>query len=558
MTDRINIAIAQLNPTVGDLSRNVRLIHEARAKAGKMGADLLVTPELSIVGYAPDDLVLKPAFQASARDCAETLAAATGDGGPALIVGCPWVEDGKLYNAALVMDGGKITAVQKKRELPNYGVFDEKRVFVSADPPGPVNVRGVRLGLMVCEDMWFPEVTETLCETGAEILVSVNASPFETDKGDERLQYAVKRVVESGLPMIFCNQVGGQDEVVFDGTSFAMNADRSVAVQLPGFAGHVAQSAWRRGEEGWSCELGEAVPLYEDLPAVYQACMLGLRDYVEKNRFPGVILGMSGGIDSAMSAAIAVDALGPDKVWTVMMPYKYTSSESLKDAEAAAQMMGVRYDSIAISSAAQAFDEMLAPLFEGRARDITEENIQSRLRGMLLMALSNKFGHMVLATGNKSEMSVGYATLYGDMCGGYAVLKDVYKTDVFALARWRNENKPANANGPDGPVIPENIISKPPTAELREDQKDEDSLPAYDVLDTILRALIEKNMSQGDIVEAHGYEAEVVAKVEHLLYVAEYKRRQAPPGVKTTRKSFGRDRRYPITNGFRTARRPCP
>lgn len=551
MTDTLRIALAQINQITGDIDGNINAMLSARASV--RDADIVVFPELSLIGYPPEDLVLKPALQHAAQAGLERLAAATGDGGPAMLVGTCWPENGALYNAAVLLEGGRIAAVTRKHDLPNYGVFDEKRVFAPGPLPGPIPFRGVRLGIPVCEDIWTPDVCECLAETGAEILISPNASPFELGKEEKRLQHVVARVTETGLPFIYLNRLGGQDELVFDGGSFILNADCSLAARLPEWQEHVVVTDWTRAETGWRCKKGEIVRPCEELEDVYRAMVLGLRDYVTRNRFPGVVIGMSGGIDSALSAAVAVDALGADKVWCVMMPSRYTSQESLEDAELCCERLGVRLDSVAIEPAVQAFGGMLAPLFEGRGPDITEENIQSRTRGLTLMALSNKFGHMVLTTGNKSEMSTGYATLYGDMCGGYSVLKDVYKTMVFDLCRWRNANRPPEALGPKGEVIPERIITKPPSAELREDQLDEDSLPPYPVLDAILRGLVEEELS-ADAIAARGFDPALVARVERLLYVAEYKRRQAPPGVKITPRSFGRDRRYPITNAFRTAR----
>ncbi|MDP6342299.1 MAG: NAD+ synthase [Alphaproteobacteria bacterium] len=553
MSEALNIAVAQINPVVGDIAGNADLVRQARAEAAGQGADLVVFGELVISGYPPEDLVLKAAFQDEAEAAVRALAAETGDGGPGLALTVPWRQDGGLYNAVLVLDGGEIVAARFKHDLPNYGVFDEKRVFAAGSPPGPVNFRGVRLGLPICEDIWTPDVAECLAETGAEILIVPNGSPFEDGKFDVRLNHAVARVTETGLPLLYVNQVGGQDELVFDGGSFVVNADCSLALQMPTFQSGLVVSQWRRGGDGWHCAEGPRTAPDDGLLAIYQAMTLGLRDYVNKNRFPGVILGLSGGIDSALSAAVAADALGPDRVWCVMLPSKYTSGDSLEDAEGCAEMLGVRLDTVTIKPAVDAFGAMLGELFEGREADITEENIQSRARGMALMAISNKFGHMVLTTGNKSEMSVGYATIYGDMCGGFSVLKDVYKTTAFELSRWRNQQLPEGALGPAGRVIPENIITKPPSAELRPDQKDEDSLPPYDALDDILRCLVEEEMAFEEIV-ARGHQAAVVKRIEHLLYVAEYKRRQAPPGVKITARNFGRDRRYPITNGFRDAR----
>ncbi len=550
MTGELAIALAQTDPKVGDVAGNLALARAARGEAAKRGADLVVFTELNIAGYPPEDLVLKPAFQEACRAAVESLAADTADGGPGVIVGAPWVDAGRLHNTALLLDGGKIAALRHKHELPNYGVFDEKRVFAAGPLPGPIVFRGVRLGLMVCEDMWFPDVAECLVESGAEILVVPNGSPFEIDKLDERIALGVQRVVETGLPLIYVNQIGGQDELVFDGASFVLNADRQLAAQMPAFVSDLALTKWRRNAGGWACVEGPRARPPEKLEAIYAALVLGLRDYVTKNRFPGVILGLSGGIDSALTAAIAADALGPDKVRAVMMPSRFTSQESLDDAAACAKLLGIKYDTISIVPAVGAFAEMLAPMFEGTKPDTTEENIQSRARGLTLMALSNKFGHMVVSTGNKSEMSAGYATLYGDMCGGFAVLKDVYKTTVFDLSRWRNAHRPADALGPKGAVMPERVIVKPPTAELREGQTDEASLGPYSRLDAILQALVEGEGSVSAVV-AKGFAEDEVRRIWRMLDLAEYKRRQAPPGVKITRRAFGRERRYPIVNGFR-------
>ncbi len=553
MTDRLKIALVQYNPVVGDVAGNCELARDARAQAAASGADLVVFSELFLIGYPPEDLVRKPAILDDVAEAVAALAVETADGGPALLIGAPLREDGKLYNAMLLLDGGECTAWRAKYDLPNYGVFDEKRVFDAGPMPGPVNFRGVRLGIPICEDIWGSEVVECLQETGAEILVVANGSPYEVSKLDQRMSRAVARVTECGLPMIYVNQYGGQDELVFDGGSFVLNADRSFALQMPFWQTGMTISEWQRTAEGWRCAEGEKNTPPEELGAIYQAMMLGLRDYVNKNGFPGVVLGMSGGIDSALSAAVAADALGPERVRCVMLPSRYTSEESLRDAAECAELIGARLDSVSIAPAVEAFDAMLAPIFEGRDPDLTEENIQSRTRAVVLMALSNKFGDMVLTTGNKSEVSVGYATLYGDMCGGYNALKDIYKMTVFKLCHWRNQHFPEGALGSRGRVIPENIITKPPTAELRPDQKDEDSLPPYAALDDMLDCLVEREMSVEDVV-ARGHAPETVKRVEHLLYIAEYKRRQAAPGVKISMKSFGRDRRYPITNRFRDAR----
>jgi len=548
MSDRLTIAMAQINPIVGDIDGNAELIRRARAEAGD--ADLVVFSELVVCGYPPEDLVLKPYFQEVCEEAVRALAADTADGGPALLVGSPWHVDGKLYNAALLLDGGEVAAVRLKYDLPNYGVFDEKRVFAQGPLPGPMNFRGVRLGVMVCEDMWGEEVAECLEENGAEILVAINGSPFEADKVGVRLSLAVARAGETGLPLMYVNQIGGQDELVFDGASFVVGADRSLKALAPAFEPAVTPTVWARTADGWDAERRALADEPGERDAVYRAMTLGVRDYVDKNGFPGVIVGLSGGIDSALTAAVAVDALGAERVWTVMMPSAYTSPDSLEDATACAKLLGTRHDSVPIGPAMDAFEDMLRPLFDGRAPDTTEENIQARARGIVLMALSNKFGHMLLTTGNKSEMSVGYATLYGDMAGGYSALKDVYKTDVYALSSWRNQSHPPGALGPEGRVIPERIITKAPSAELRPDQTDQDSLPPYDVLDDILRSLIEHDMGVREIA-ARGHDAALVRKVWRMLDIAEYKRRQAPPGVKLTRRAFGKDRRYPITNTFR-------
>jgi NAD+ synthase len=549
-TDRLAIAVAQLNATVGDIPGNAEKARGARAKAAADAADVVVLPEMFICGYPPEDLVLKPALQAACRAMVEQLAHETADGGPAMVIGTPWVENEKLYNACCVLDGGAITAVRLKVNLPNYGVFDEKRVFVPGPLPGPINFRGVRLGLPVCEDIWSEEVVETLSETGAELLVVPNGSPYWRDKDDVRLNIAVARVTESGLPMIYVNEVGGQDELIFDGASFGLHADRSLAFQLPAFREQVTTVRWQRTGNSWRCIDGPIVKLQDADQDDYCACVLGLRDYVDKNGFKGVVLGLSGGIDSALVAAIAVDALGADRVRCVMLPYRYTARASLDDAAAAAQALGVQYDVVPIESAVLGLENTLAPLFEGTARDVTEENLQARARGTILMAISNKFGLMVVTTGNKSEMSVGYATLYGDMNGGFNPIKDIYKTEVYRLARLRNRWRPEDARGPRGLVVPENIITRAPTAELREDQKDQDTLPPYDVLDAILERLVEREEPIANIIEA-GFDRETVLKIARMLDLAEYKRRQSAPGVKVTLRNFGRDRRYPIVNRFR-------
>jgi NAD+ synthase len=559
--DRLTIAVAQLNPTVGDVMGNAEKARDARRKAAADGADLVVFPELFIAGYPPEDLVLKPAFQATCRVAIETLARETADGGPALLVGTPWAENGKLHNAVALLDGGLVSALRFKVNLPNYGVFDERRVFAPGPPPGPVNLRGVRIGVPICEDIWtewgdYEDVVECLAETGAELLVVPNGSPYSREKDEVRLNIAVARVTESGLPLLYVNQMGGQDELVFDGASFGLNADRSLALQLPAFRECVVTTRWSRFGNNWRCE-GPSAALETEEQADYSACVLGLRDYVDKNRFPGIVLGLSGGIDSALCAVTAVDALGHERVRCVMLPYRFTSQDSLNDAAAVAQALGVHYDVVPVASAVEGLEAALAPLFAGRPRDITEENLQARARGTILMAISNKLGLMVVTTGNKSEMSVGYATLYGDMNGGFNPIKDLYKTEVYRLARLRNGWKPEWALGPGGRVIPENIITRAPSAELAENQTDQDTLPPYDVLDRILERLVEREEPVAAIV-AEGFDRDLVMKIERMLNIAEYKRRQAAPGVKVTLKNFGRDRRYPITNRFRDPGTPLP
>ena len=545
----LKIALAQINLHVGDVTGNLARIRRARAEAARLGADLVVTPEFSIGGYPTEDLVRKPAFVVMCEAAIAELAADTADGGPAMLVGGPWLDSGRLYNAAFLLDAGRIAARRAKHELPNYGVFDEKRVFDAGPSPGPIAFRGFRLGVMICEDWWFPSVAETLEESGAEILLSINGSPFEMDKQPVRINLAVSRVVETGLPFVFLAQICGQDELIFEGASFVLNADRSLAVQMPYFEEEVRLTEWRRDGRKLVCTSQPLPPEPDRMELIYRSLMLGLGDYVRKNHFPGVILGLSGGIDSAISAAVAVDALGAAKVKTYMLPSPYTSADSLEDAAICARMLGISCETIPILGAMEAFGAALAPVFAGRQADITEENIQSRTRGLILMAISNKLGHMVLTTGNKSEMSVGYATLYGDMCGGYSVLKDLYKTTVFDLCRWRNSHTPHGALGPDGPVMPERVLTKPPSAELKPDQTDQDTLPPYEMLDAILEGLIEDELSVDALVE-RGHDRATVLRVWKMLDRAEYKRRQAPPGVKITRRAFGRDRRYPITNGF--------
>ena len=552
MSGTLTIALAQLGQRMGDLVANADAVLAARDRAGDV--DLVAAPELQIVGYPPEDLVLKPALIERARVQLDRLAAATADGGPALLVGLPWAQDGRLFNSVALLDGGAVAAVRHKHRLPTYGTFDEARLFAPGPLPDPVDFRGVALGLPICEDIWSPDVCGHLKARGAELLLSVNGSPFEVDKDDHRWKsVAGARVAETGLPLLYLNRVGGQDELVFDGASFVLGGDGALLHQLPDWEEATVATRWRRGADGWAGEGGERHAL-DPFPAdIYHAMVVGLRDYVNANRFPGVVLGLSGGIDSALSAAVAVDALGAERVWCVMMPSRYTSRSSLDDAAGCANLLGCRLDTVPIEPSVTALETMLGPAFEGREPDLTEENIQSRLRAVTLMALSNKFGHMVLTTGNKSEMAVGYATIYGDMAGGYNVLKDAYKMTVVALSRWRNANRPGLGIGPEAPVMPQSVIDKPPSAELRDDQRDDDSLPPYPLLDRILRGLIEGEGSVDDLV-ADGVDRALATRIERLLYLAEYKRRQAPPGVKLGTRNFGRDRRYPITNFFRTGK----
>ncbi|MDP9057430.1 MAG: NAD+ synthase [Pseudomonadota bacterium] len=553
MPDTLKITLAQMNQAVGDLAGNAAAMLAARTAAATEKADLIVFPELNLIGYPPEDLVLKPALIERAAAELQKLAQATGGGGPAMLVGSVFVQDGALHNGMALLDGGKIVATRFKHELPNYGVFDEPRVFQPGPLPEPIIFRGTMVGVPICEDIWHPNVCRHLADFGAELLICPNGSPYEIDKDALRIDgVAKRRAVDTGLPLAYLNRVGGQDELVFDGASFVVNGDGSLAVQMRDWEEEQILTRWTKTAQGWRCDRGEIAQLVGHPEDVYCAMLLSLRDYVNRNGFPGVVLGLSGGIDSAACAAIAVDALGPDRVWCVMLPSRFTSADSLRDAEDCARALGCRYDTIPIAAAVGAYDEMLAPVFGNRAPDLTEENLQSRIRGTTLMALSNKFGPMLMTTGNKSEMSVGYATIYGDMAGGYNPLKDAYKETVFSVSRWRNSARPRIALGPDGVVIPENILVKPPSAELRPDQKDADSLPPYDVLDPMLRGLVEQEKSV-DQLEREGFDRETLVRIERLLHLAEYKRRQAPPGVKLGSRNFGRDRRYPITQSFRTA-----
>lgn len=538
MIGNLSIAIAQVNPIVGNVSYNLDLVRKALAVTSQ--ADLVVFPELVVCGYPPEDLVLKPSF---VEYCMESVNAfvKTCAGTPAFILTTPWAKDGKTYNAALFIEKGAIKHFVFKNNLPNYGVFDEKRVFSSGPLPEPIEFKGHKIGIVICEDIWFPEAANHLKKQGAEILLSPNASPFSIHKREWRMREAKARVVETGLSIIYVNQVGGQDDLVYDGGSFVLDAGGDIVFQAAYCATYIDTPPLAPPQAGGDSE-DKASPRERgdrggSLPGLYNVLKLGLKDYITKNNFPGIILGMSGGIDSALSAAIAVDALGADKVRCVMMPSAFTSKESFEDAEQCAKALGCSYEIISIEAAMQAYEATI-PNLSGLAH----ENMQSRARGVILMSLSNQTGAMVLTTGNKSEMAVGYATLYGDMCGGFNVLKDVYKTLVYDLSKYRNTVSQ---------VIPERILTKAPTAELRDNQTDQDSLPPYDILDGILEGLIERDLGMADLVK-EGFDKATVKKVSRLLDIAEYKRRQSAPGVKITTKAFGRDRRYPITNGFKT------
>lgn len=550
MNDRFRVTLAQLNPTVGDLDGNAAKAQAAWRQGIAQGADMVALPEMFIAGYNAQDLVMKPAFYTAAMQAIDDLAAACADG-PALGIGGPYVEGTELFNAYFICRGGKVVTRVLKHHLPNETVFDEVRIFDSGPIGGPYAVGDTRIGSPICEDAWHEDVAETLVETGAEFLLVPNGSPYYRGKMETRLNHMVGRVVETGLPLIYLNMVGGQDDQVFDGGSFVLNPGGQIAVQLPVFDECVVPVDMLRGPDGdWRCEAGMFEKHPDDWEQDYRAMVDSLRDYLGKSGFSKVLLGMSGGVDSALVATIAADAIGPDNVRCVMLPSEYTSQHSLEDAKACATALGCHYDFVPIAQGRAAITDTLAPLFEGRAADVTEENIQSRLRGLLLMALSNKFGEMLLTTGNKSEVAVGYATIYGDMAGGYNPIKDLYKTRVFETCRWRNLNHRDWMIGNTGEVIPDRIITKPPSAELRDDQKDSDSLPDYPVLDAILEILVDRDGSIEDCVAA-GYDRADAKKVERLLYLSEYKRFQSAPGTRLTKHAFWLDRRYPIVNRWR-------
>jgi NAD+ synthase (glutamine-hydrolysing) len=552
----LKLCVAQLNFVVGDMAGNAQKIIDAARQAHADGARLLLTPELSICGYAAEDLFLRPAFIAACDDAVKSVAAALADlEDLTVVVGHPSGGDRRTrsvavqerHNAASVLRGGQVVATYAKRELPNYQVFDERRYFTPGQGVCVFECQGIRIGLLICEDAWFDAPADLARQAGAQVLAVINASPFHAGKGGERVLRMADRARAAGLPLVYAHLVGGQDEVVFDGGSFAVQADGELAARGESFREQLVAFTLDKPDAGPVRVGGMLVPARSAEAELWDALVLGVRDYVGKNGFPGAILGLSGGIDSALVLAVAVDALGADKVRAVMMPSPYTADISWIDARDMAARMRVRYDEISIVPQFEAFKASLAGEFEGLPEDTAEENIQARIRGTLLMALSNKFGAIVLTTGNKSEMATGYCTLYGDMAGGFAVIKDVAKTTVFALARWRNANDPY---GTGADPIPERIITRPPSAELRPDQKDQDSLPPYEVLDAILERYMENDQSIAEIVAA-GFDAADVDRVTRLIRINEYKRRQAPVGIRVTHRSFGKDWRYPITSKFR-------
>ncbi|MEM1273154.1 MAG: NAD+ synthase [Pseudomonadota bacterium] len=549
MSKTFRLSLAQANPTVGSLDGNAELAKNLWQEARAAGSDMLALPEMFLPGYQLQDLVRKPAFAEDCKRVIEALAWATSDG-PAIGIGAPLPSDGKPFNGYYILKDGRISATVLKHHLPNSDVFDEVRYYHSANPAGPIVVGGMRIGVPICEDAWYEDVSETLAETGAEIILVPNGSPYHRGKLATRQGHMVARSIETNLPVAYLNLVGGQDDQVFDGASFVLNPGGELTHQLPFFDETLVHVDFEHKDEGWRAVPGELATQPDPFEADYRVMVEALRDYLSKTGFTKVVLGLSGGVDSALVATIASDAIGPDNVHCVMLPSEYTSTVSLEDAEAVARNLDARLDTVPISGPRAAVTEALGPIFNGLSADITEENIQSRLRGLILMALSNKFGSMLLTTGNKSEVAVGYSTIYGDMAGGYNPIKDLYKTRVFETCRWRNKNHRPWMKGPEGAVIPSRVIEKPPTAELREDQKDEDSLPTYDELDVMLEMLIDEDRSVAEVV-AKGYDRDVVKQVERLIYLSEYKRFQAAPGARLTQKAFWLDRRYPIVNRWR-------
>lgn len=550
MPDTLTITLAQLNQSVGDISSNAEAMLKARQTAGR--SDLLVFPELHLIGYPPQDLILKPSVVEQAAAQLQTLAQATADNGPAMLVGSAFILDGALHNGVALLDQGKVAAVRLKHELPNYGTFDEMRLFQPGPLPEPIILRGTMIGVPVGEDIWRYEVCRHLADFGAEILISINGSPYEINKEALRIEgVAKRRAVDTGLPLAYLNRVGGQDELVFDGASFAINGDGGLAVQLRDWEEQVVETRWTRTAQGWRCDRGIVEPLAAHPEDVYSAMVLSLRDYVERSGLPGVVLRLSGGIDSALAAAVAVDALGPGRVWGVMMPSRFTAASRLDDAAACARALGIRYTEIAIGFAVDGFDAMLGEAFEGTRRDVAEDNLQSRIRATALMALSDKFGSMLLATTNKSDLAVGNAPLYGGTAGGFNPLRDVYKTSVHAFANWRNDHAPRIGMGPTGTVFPQAMTERAPTVESPGGQPIGNPLPPYEVLDPILLGLVEHDKSVEQLAN-EGFDRATVLQVESLLHRAEGMRLQSPPGVKLTARNFGRDRRYPITHAFRS------
>lgn len=549
MSQTFRLTLAQLNPVVGDLAGNAAQARQAWEVARGAGADMLALTEMFITGYQTQDLVMKPAFARDAMAVVRMLAQDCAEG-PAIGLGGPYLDGDRLFNAYYILQGGRIAAVIRKHHLPNDHVFDEQRLFTAADISGPYRVGPLIIGTPICEDAWHEDVTEAQAESGAQILLVPNGSPYSRGRHDTRMGHMVARVVETGLPLVYLNMVGGQDDQVFDGTSFVLNPGGHLTHLLPGFTEALVHVDFLETPDGWRAVPGDKAPLPDEYERDYHAMVTGTRDYLVKSGFRCALLGLSGGIDSALVAAIAADALGPETVQCVMLPSEYTSASSLEDAEAVARALGCNLDTVPIDGPRAAVTGALAPLFQGLAADVTEENIQSRLRGLLLMAISNKTGAMLLTTGNKSEVAVGYATIYGDMNGGYNPIKDLYKTRVFETCRWRNLHHRPWMQGPAGVVIPPRVIDKPPSAELRPDQKDEDSLPPYPVLDAILQGLVERDASVADLV-AEGFERATVKRVEHLLNISEWKRFQSAPGTRLTTRAFWLDRRYPMVNRWR-------
>lgn len=546
MSDQFKITLAQLNATVGDLKGNADKVMKAWEKARDEQSNIIAFPELFITGYNPQDLILKPAFQKASTETIQKIAEECSQG-PAIAVGGPFCDEKNLYNAYYILSGGKIQAVIKKHHLPNEEVFDEVRLFSSGNVDGPFQVDQMRIGSPICEDAWHSDIVETLAETGAQTLLVPNGSPYYRSKTEIRQNVMVSRVVESGLPLVYLNLVGGQDDQVFDGGSFVLNPGGELVLQMPQFEESVETCVFKKSAGSWKAEVGHKSRILEPLESDYFAMVMGLRDYCKKAGFDRVVIGLSGGVDSALVATIAADALGPQSVRAVMLPSEYTSKGSLDDAAELSTNLNCRYDYLSIEEGRLAISETLSDLFKGTKTDLTEENIQSRLRGLLLMAISNKFGEMLLTTGNKSEVSVGYSTIYGDMAGGYNPIKDLYKTRVFDICRWRNENTRPWMKASGINVIPINIIEKPPSAELRPDQKDSDSLPDYFILDGILKILVDEDGTIEDCINA-GFREEDAKRIQKLLFMNEYKRYQSAPGTRLSKRAFWLDRRYPIVN----------